>query len=176
MFQAHRAVGVIAAFGLVHIISACGSNIEPQQGGANGGRSTEVADDAACIGVPELPEGVEEQLCSDFPEGARELKAGPSGAALILPPSQNIWCSVSEDTLDCTMIDPITRINLGTEGQAIVANRDDGPVAELPFTLEYGHTATFSAFVCLSEEVGLSCRNTDTKHGLFLSRDEVFRW
>lgn len=131
---------------------------------------------ASCAGGFELPDDVDESVCGEPADGARELTAGRYGAALIFTPSENIWCSFTEDELDCSMIDPMTRIDLGTSGEAYAPDRGDGPVAEEPTTVGYGQTVTFGPFACHSQEIGLSCWNTDTRHGLFLSREESHMW
>ena len=42
--------------------------------------------------------------------------------------------------------------------------------------VEYGQSVTFGSWVCSSEETGMTCRNTETGHGVFLSsaRYETF--
>ena len=45
-----------------------------------------------------------------------------------------------------------------------------------PQVVEYGQSVTFGSWVCSSEETGMTCRNTETGHGVFLSsgRYETF--
>ena len=42
--------------------------------------------------------------------------------------------------------------------------------------VEYGQSVTYGSWVCSSEETGMTCRNTETGHGVFLSsaRYETF--
>jgi len=45
-----------------------------------------------------------------------------------------------------------------------------------PQVVEYGQSVTYGSWVCSSEETGMTCRNTETGHGVFLSsaRYETF--
>lgn len=131
---------------------------------------------SSCAGGFELPDGVDESVCGEPADDAEELPPGEYGSAVIFTPSQNIVCSFTEDVLDCSMLDPVERINLDTSGEAYTPNRDDGPAAEQPMTVDYGHSVTFGPFACISEEIGLSCWNTETQHGLFLSREQSHMW
>ena len=132
---------------------------------------------ARCAGDPEFPDGAEdERLCAVDPEGATELPAGDLGAAVILTPSKNIWCTLDEDLVDCSMVDPMVRIDLEAEGEAYEPDRDDGPAGVEPTTLEYGDAITYGPFACLSQEKGLACWSRDSGHGLFLSRAHQQRW
>lgn len=130
----------------------------------------------SCPGGFALPDGVDESVCGEPADGAQELTPGEHGSALIFTPSKNVWCSFTEDELDCSMIDPQVRIDLGTSGEAYTPNRDDGPAAEEPTTVEYGESVTFGPFACVSQEIGLSCWNTESGHGLFLSKDSHQMW
>lgn len=131
---------------------------------------------ASCAGGFQPPDGVEETVCEESVDGTKQLTSGQSGAALIFTPSRNIWCSLREDQLDCSMTTPKKRVNLGTSGKAYTPDRDDGPVSEEPTTVHYGQSVTYGPFACTSQAIGLSCWNTETQHGLFLSKEESHLW
>jgi len=50
------------------------------------------------------------------------------------------------------------------------------PMAHADNVRQYGQSVTFGSWVCSSEETGMTCRNTETGHGVFLSsgRYETF--
>lgn len=104
---------------------------------------------ATCAGNPDLPAGIDERVCGSTPTGVRELTLDQYDGALVVSPSENIVCSF-------LML--------------------DGPVSATPVTLGYGEVATVGDFACLNEEIGMSCWNTQTQHGIFLSRAETHAW
>ena len=138
---------------------------------------------ATCAGNADLPTGINERVCGSALTGAQELPLDQYNGALVVSPSENIVCSFlmlegpEDPYLDCIMMEPFASFGVGTEGPGEdISHRSDGPVSATPVTLGYGEVATVGQFACLSDEIGMSCWNTETKHGIFLSRNETLTW
>ena len=134
---------------------------------------TTVTAGAACASGFVAIADLDPAVCGDA-SGATTLN--PHGSAIVTSPSGNIWCAMSADLVDCVMLDPFARIDLGTSGPALVPNRDDGPPGVPPRTLAYGQSVTLGPFACLSQSIGLSCWNTSNGHGMFLARERTAMW
>ena len=131
---------------------------------------------SACAGSPELPEGVDERVCEEGGKGAKELTAVSGDRAEIATPSENIMCEIGRGSVECLMVEPETRVELPSEGKARMTQGSRPITTWDRETLDYGEVGSFTAITCISQEVGLSCWNIETKHGLFLSREEVVLW
>lgn len=138
---------------------------------------------AHCAGDPALPDGIDERVCGSDVGGAQALQPGQYGGALVLSPSGNIVCSLHPAGtaggafVDCLMMEPFVSFGVDTKGAAVdLSDRSDGPIDSTPVTLGYGQAATFEDFACVSQEIGMSCWNTETSHGMFLSRAETVAW
>src|SRR5690625_1425521 len=136
-----------------------------------------------CAGNPALPAGIDERVCDESVTGAQELALDEYDGALVMSPSENIACSFlmfdgpGFPYLDCIILEPFASFGVGTEGPGEdISVRSDGPVGSTPVTLDYGEAATVGDFACLSQEIGMSCWNTKTKHGMFVSRAETLAW
>ena len=119
--------------------------------------------------------------------------------AMIVSPSGNIGCDLSAHFAGCGVLS--YRSN-GTYGQSAmgspnwwfdlssgntpqISGRSEGAFSldaafrgdsSVPQVVEYGQSVTYGSWVCSSEETGMTCRNTETGHGVFLSsaRYETF--
>ena len=119
--------------------------------------------------------------------------------AMIVSPSGNIGCDLSAHYAGCGVLSyrsdgtygrdeagsPKWWFDLSSGGTPQLAGRSEGAFAldeafrgggSSPQVVEYGQSVTFGSWVCRSEENGMTCRNTETGHGVFLSsgRYETF--
>lgn len=131
---------------------------------------------ADCREDSSLPDGADARICDTDPQDTGGIGTDDSGVVEFALPSENIVCAMGADEVDCMMIDPATRITLPADAEASTGeDRDPGSIGDLA-TLEYGDLAVNGPFACLSDEVGLACWNTETEHGLFLSRASTSTW
>ena len=119
--------------------------------------------------------------------------------AMIVSPSGNIGCDLSARHAGCGVLSyrsngtygrdesgsPKWWFDLSSGGTPQLAGRSEGAFSldeafrgggSSPQVVEYGQSVTFGSWVCSSEETGMTCRNTETGHGVFLSsgRYETF--
>ena len=119
--------------------------------------------------------------------------------AMIVSPSGNIGCDLSAHYAGCGVLSyrsngtygkdeagsPKWWFDLSSGGTPQLAGRSEGAFSldeafrgggSSPQVVEYGQSVTFGSWVCRSEENGMTCRNTETGHGVFLSsaRYETF--
>ena len=119
--------------------------------------------------------------------------------AMIVSPSGNIGCDLSAHHAGCGVLSyrsngtygkdeagsPKWWFDLSSGGTPQLAGRSEGAFSldeafrgggSSPQVVEYGQSVTFGSWVCSSEETGMTCRNTETGHGVFLSsgRYETF--
>ena len=119
--------------------------------------------------------------------------------AMIVSPSGNIGCDLSAHHAGCGVLScrsdgtygkdeagsPKWWFDLSSGGTPQLAGRSEGAFSldeafrgggSSPQVVEYGQSVTFGSWVCRSEEIGMTCRNTETGHGVFLSsgRYEAF--
>ena len=119
--------------------------------------------------------------------------------AMIVSPSGNIGCDLSAHHAGCGVLSyrsdatygkdeagsPKWWFDLSSGGTPQLAGRSEGAFSldeafrgggSSPQVVEYGQSVTFGSWVCRSEENGMTCRNTETGHGVFLSsgRYETF--
>ena len=120
--------------------------------------------------------------------------------AMIVSPSGNIGCDLSAHHAGCGVLSyrsdgtygkdeagsPKWWFDLSSGGTPQLAGRSEGAFSldeafrgggsSSPQVVEYGQSVTFGSWVCSSEENGMTCRNTETGHGVFLSsaRYETF--
>ena len=119
--------------------------------------------------------------------------------AMIVSPSGNIGCDLSARFAGCGVLSyrsdgtygrdeagsPKWWFDLSSGGTPQLAGRSEGAFSldeafrgggSSPQVVEYGQSVTFGSWVCSSEETGMTCRNTETGHGVFLSsgRYETF--
>jgi len=120
--------------------------------------------------------------------------------AMIVSPSGNIGCDLSAHFAGCGVLSyrsdgtygrdeagsPKWWFDLSSGGTPQLGGRSEGAFsldeafrgggASSPQVVEYGQSVTFGSWVCSSEETGMTCRNTETGHGVFLSsaRYETF--
>ena len=119
--------------------------------------------------------------------------------AMIVSPSGNIGCDLSAHYAGCGVLSyrsngtygkdeagsPKWWFDLSSGGTPQLAGRSEGAFSldeafrgggSSPQVVEYGQSVTFGSWVCSSEENGMTCRNTETGHGVFLSsgRYETF--
>ena len=119
--------------------------------------------------------------------------------AMIVSPSGNIGCDLSAHYAGCGVLSyrsngtygkdeagsPKWWFDLSSGGTPQLAGRSEGAFSldeafrgggSSPQVVEYGQSVTYGSWVCSSEETGMTCRNTETGHGVFLSsaRYETF--
>ena len=119
--------------------------------------------------------------------------------AMIVSPSGNIGCDLSARHAGCGVLSyrsngtygrdesgsPKWWFDLSSGGIPQLAGRSEGAFSldeafrgggSSPQVVEYGQSVTFGSWVCSSEETGMTCRNTETGHGVFLNskRYETF--
>ena len=119
--------------------------------------------------------------------------------AMIVSPSGNIGCDLSAHYAGCGVLSyrsngtygkdeagsPKWWFDLSSGGTPQLAGRSEGAFSldeafrgggSSPQVVEYGQSVSFGSWVCSSEETGMTCRNTETGHGVFLSsgRYETF--
>lgn len=119
--------------------------------------------------------------------------------AMIVSPSGNVGCDLSAHYAGCGVLSyrsngtygkdeagsPKWWFDLSSGGTPQLAGRSEGAFSldeafrgggSSPQVVEYGQSVTFGSWVCSSEETGMTCRNTETGHGVFLSsgRYETF--
>ena len=119
--------------------------------------------------------------------------------AMIVSPSGNIGCDLSARFAGCGVLSyrsdatygrdeagsPKWWFDLSSGGTPQLGGRSEGAFSldeafrgggSSPQVVEYGQSVTFGSWVCSSEETGMTCRNTETGHGVFLSsgRYETF--
>ena len=119
--------------------------------------------------------------------------------AMIVSPSGNIGCDLSAHHAGCGVLSyrsngtygrdesgsPKWWFDLSSGGIPQLAGRSEGAFSldeafrgggSSPQVVEYGQSVTFGSWVCSSEETGMTCRNTETGHGVFLNskRYETF--
>ena len=120
--------------------------------------------------------------------------------AMIVSPSGNIGCDLSAHFAGCGVLSyrsdgtfgqdamgsPNWWFDLSSGATPQLGGRGEGafsldeafrgPGSSSPQVVEYGQSVTFGSWVCSSEETGMTCRNTETGHGVFLSsaRYETF--
>lgn len=162
---------------------------------------TSSGSDAATSSPPSPPvEGAHTGAGGPVPAEAEEATAiwdsGPgTSAALILSPSGNIGCDLTDASVGCGVAslledrslgsDPIgTRWFIGFDGQGVpevtsnggapgymLAVEGQAPV--VPQVVAYGQVVSHGRFVCASEEAGMTCWDSTTGHGAFLTDDRI---
>ncbi|WP_108833905.1 hypothetical protein [Actinomyces sp. Marseille-P3109] len=120
--------------------------------------------------------------------------------AMIVSPSGNIGCDLSANYAGCGVLSyrsdgtfgqdsagsPNWWFDLSSGATPQIGGRGEGAFSldesfrgggsSSPQVVEYGQSVVFGSWVCSSEETGMTCRNTETGHGVFLSsaRYETF--
>lgn len=84
--------------------------------------------------------------------------------------SSNIWCDFYSGEMGCARIEPYGRSTLRSNGAAAKATFVDGPPGAEPVGLSYGQPVTVNGYACIAQEIGLSCWNLKSGHGMFRSR------
>lgn len=123
-----------------------------------------------------LPEGIDPRVCGTSTDGAQKLVADEYGSAWVMTASNNIWCDIYAGELGCTRMELYGRFSLKQTGAATKADYDDGPPASEPVIMSYGQPVTINGFTCLPQEIGVSCWNLESGHGMFLSRSKTVLW
>ncbi len=119
---------------------------------------------------------------------------------MIVSPSGNIGCDLSANYAGCGVLSyrsdgtfgqdsagsPNWWFDLSSGATPQIGGRGEGAFSldesfrgggsSSPQVVEYGQSVVFGSWVCSSEETGMTCRNTETGHGVFLSsaRYETF--
>lgn len=109
--------------------------------------------------------------------------------AVLLTPSGNIGCEFGATYAGCGVESWAVDKKFGSDPQfgppwwvtlhenkvPQVSPKGDAPYYKDPDTpaqvIQYGQTVYWGKYVCSSQQAGLTCWNTDTGHGAFMSRD-----
>lgn len=103
-------------------------------------------------------------------------------AVVVTSPTRNIGCDFTEDvaTTGCGVLSLAGKGDWWVNIARPVADTSvkDGPdFFEQPDSraqvLEYGQVGYWGKYVCASEQAGMTCWNTETKHGAFMNRDGI---
>lgn len=126
---------------------------------------------------------------NSIPPGAVRITGGGTGSDLrqsyrsIVSPSGATTCSFWEarpGDMECTVKD-------GSRGQSVKLTGGSfsamtftvdasAPTSNnVPMVLPYGQTAFYESFYCTSELHGMTCRDTATGTGVFLSKERVYQ-
>ena len=129
--------------------------------------------------------------------GAAGATAGPTRTVAVgetlffVTPSKNIGCELSKDGVRCDVkdhswvaparpascdLDYGNGLFLGARGPAVYVCAGDTAIDASSAPLGYGESAVVGDFACLSEEVGVTCRNTASGRGFTLSRQVATRF
>ncbi len=135
----------------------------------------------------------------DYAEAARRVSASRVDGAVTTAfrsPSGNLRCTVTGGgsqlacevgegrpkppaSSPCPAGGPSTvgRVELTSDGARLVCNGDT-EVAGTPPTLAYGRSARMpgTPFACVSEQAGVTCVDSERRHGLFLARNTLATW
>ncbi|KAA8736140.1 hypothetical protein FK256_08050 [Actinomyces johnsonii] len=169
---------------------------QPTQAPAdNSGGNTDTASPAPAPTEPAPPADSQAGQATSFvPDNLVSEKT-----AMVISPSGNIGCDLSAHYAGCGVFSYRTESTFGQNAMGSpnwwfdlssgatpqISGRSEGAFSldegfrgagSSPQVVEYGQSVTFGSWVCSSEETGMTCRNTETGHGVFLnsSRYEVF--
>ena len=129
---------------------------------------------------------------ADFAEASSRVSkaaAADAAATSVVSPSGNIFCGVIDSGVGCEIgsgrakapestpcpsgggATDVGRVELTTEGAKAICNSDTIRVAGAP-KLAYGKrwSPPGTSFSCLSEQAGMTCVDSKTKHGFFVAR------
>lgn len=110
-----------------------------------------------------------------------------SAKALIVTPSGNITCALSDHDAGCGLSSYMKDAPYGSDAQGPrwwvrldstpprLTSTSENPLSQStgvkPQVVEYGQIVHYGQFVCASEKHGLTCWNVLTGHGAFMSRE-----
>lgn len=118
-----------------------------------------------------------------------------SGTGLIVSPSGNVGCDLTDEEVGCGVYSFLQERTLGQDdigsrwfimfdGSSVpevmgnggapaymLAQEGQAPVA--PQVVPYGQVVTFGRFACASEDAGMTCWDSTTGHGAFLNRRQI---
>ena len=162
---------------------------EPAQAPADG------SDGATDVTTPAAPAGPQASQATSFV--ADHLVTEKT--AMVVSPSGNIGCDLSAHYAGCGVLSYRTGAPYGQDAMGSpnwwfdlssgatpqLGGRSEGAFSldesfrgagSSPQVVEYGQSVVFGSWVCSSEESGMTCRNAETGHGVFLSSSyyEVF--
>ncbi|GAA1157096.1 hypothetical protein [Nesterenkonia sandarakina] len=151
--------------------------------GDDSAEESSVSQEQAEEGAPAPEDGTEEEAegqdpAEDEDEPARPAPEGAQDIPAFTAPSGNINCAMSEDELECSILDYSfetpedcegpARLSVGSEDPRLECGSTEG---ENSATLQYGQSASNGRFACVSSESGFECWNTETGNGFFMARE-----
>lgn len=159
-------------------------------GPASSGRedASASASASASAGTEAETEGTDTTSPSGEPSEGESPSYGAAASALDLPqfqlPSGNIYCTLTEETAGCTIVDRTydtppgedcewrgNVVQLTTDGVALPCPTSQPSTASSAMTvLEYGQSATLGPWVCQSNRDGLECFSLIDGTGFTLAR------
>ena len=155
---------------------------------------------ADCLAAANLPAGIDPRVCGELPDEVDTFAGDEYGFVSFALPSKNILCQMPGSTrLICTIIDyvwepapdPSTDPVGGsgeytgqwagwyfgiTNGQSWLGTKIIDGLEEPSDILQYGHAVTNGTMACVSQSIGLTCWDTATGHGFWVSRTERHFW
>jgi hypothetical protein len=166
--------------------------------GCGGGTKTvtETTTQAQATGATTPTSVAETTVTATTPEGTTTATtpvlhaspAGNHGPHYFETPSHNIGCYMDSHSVRCDIrqrtwspppkpqycikagVDWGQGVGVGSSGRATIVCAGDTTLGG-PGLLGYGNTSQRGVIVCASARAGMTCRNTATSHGFFLSRE-----
>jgi hypothetical protein len=151
-----------------------------------GGGSTTVTETQPQSQAPSQTQSQSQSTASTTAHAAVAVPAGNHGPHYFETPSHNIGCYIDSQSARCDIRErdwtpppkPQYCIKAGVDwgqGVAVAAHRASIVCAGDttlggPGLLGYGHSARRGPIYCISRTAGITCGNTDSRHGFFLSR------
>lgn len=100
-----------------------------------------------------------------------------AGQNFVSSPTGNITCEMGSTGTACFRKEPVSQV-VGVFGSS--PGREAPEISDMvgsyTKTLDYGDVAVGGDVACASDFVGMTCWNTNTKHGVFVSKQDVRTW
>ncbi|WP_295623985.1 hypothetical protein [uncultured Corynebacterium sp.] len=167
-----------------------------RSGDAEGSSDSDGGDNRGSGAGREAPRGGANGAIPSDPTPARTVKPISGGTAVFTTPSGNISCGIDSSGLRCGVASynddvpygeaevggPIDTITIRDGEASMYASSDVPPWAKGvsdpgdtmdPQVVGYGEAISYADFVCLSEQAGLTCWDTASGAGAFMSREKT---
>jgi hypothetical protein len=144
------------------------------------------ADATGCPFGAELPKDTDPRVCGPAPEDAIPAETEPFRIAT----PRGVYCYTWADYIECTAEGTGTAEDAGEWARVTLISGSSGvepslsarpewtrPTDGAPTTtLQPGQSAAYGTTACLSQETGIYCWNTYSKHGFFMAPDRHSIW
>lgn len=154
------------------------------------------AETATVVAQPSAPPpvpGAHAGAGGPIPPGATPITTMKQGYAVIMTPSENIGCDITDQELGCRISsylqdEPYGRVAAGPRSWVTISGDQTGihhhggvnmfmtlgPSDTLPTqTVDYGRVVYHGKYVCASEFHGLTCWDSTNGRGAFMSRERT---